>query len=187
MGYTHYWDQSRDFTDAEWKNIKLKATNLLLNPSGDAQDILDTDKKGDPWVISNDIIKFNGKNYDDLSHETFLLEKKKGDVPDWSSDEVKKKGVVFNFCKTAEKPYDKYVTAMLILADNIAPGVLHITSDGWFHEWREGFELAQSVIPGVIMPDHIRLNPDAKKENQKMINKMKMDFDTFTDKVETWI
>jgi len=187
MGYTHYWDQAKDFTDRQWKDIQRNAERLLLTEQ--AQTTVDADPNGDALVINDEVVRFNGKNYDNLSHETFLLEKKKGDVPEWYSEKEKKKGTVFNFCKTAQKPYDKYVTAMLILADNLAPGVLHITSDGWFHEWDEGFALANKVLPGVIMPDHIKIDPSlsARNKTQKMIDAMDIDFNSFTDKVEKWI
>ena len=48
---------------------------------------------------------------------------------------------VFNFCKTARKPYDTYVTATLIAAlDHWGSDVVKVSSDGSIQEWEEGIE-----------------------------------------------
>ena len=72
------------------------------------------DKPDKPPQIDVDQIRFNGKLAD--GHETFLLL--------LSEDEN------FAFCKTARKPYDAEVKAVLDLVEKHCPGWLRINSDG---------------------------------------------------------
>jgi len=82
------------------------------------------------------MIRFNGK--DDEGHETFML------TPDPSD---------FNFCKTAQKPYDLVVVAILcLLAHRTDTGV---SSDGDRSDWAEGLKLAQRVAPDCQMPSTV--------------------------------
>lgn len=114
MGYTHYWRDQRSFTEAEWKDIVL-ATNNICDRAKAAKIILcdGLGRKGTSPIINNKEISLNGK--ENLSHETFCLTKNKCD---------------FNFCKTAQKPYDAVVVSILFAVSKIAPDALRISSDG---------------------------------------------------------
>ena len=141
MGYTHYFEQTRDFTDKEWRSITAFSGNLLKND--DAKKVIDH-KHDQKLEINSKKIFFNGIKND--GHETFVLNKLKGRHPDYyTPQEIRKAKGVFNFCKTARKPYDQYVVAFLCGVNVIAPGALYITSDGWKSEWKDGLDLARYV------------------------------------------
>ena len=141
MGYTHYFKQTRDFTDKEWQEIKSFAAQLLRR--GSFKIIIDC-KYDQKFKINDKHILFNGIKNE--GHETFVLDKLKGRHPDYyTPQEIREAKGVFNFCKTAQKPYDQYVVAFLCGVNVLAPGALHITSDGWKSEWKDGLDLARYV------------------------------------------
>ena len=130
MGYTHYWRQLRDFTDTEWQEL-TRLTNLII---ADNEGILsDGFGEGGKPEVNGEHIWFNGLGED--SHETFRITKKKPEED-------------FEFCKTARKPYDKYVVAVLCALYNLsnvppqrnrnAHPMRKITSDGNTADWTEG-------------------------------------------------
>jgi len=51
----------------------------------------------------------------------------------------------FWFCKTARKPYDKYVVATLILFKYYFGDKVELSSDGTSEEWHEGWELVEEL------------------------------------------
>src|SRR6185312_10461897 len=101
MGYTHYWRGQRAFTEAEWTAICADAAKLLTDPPVVVTREYDTNE---PPEITPDLIAFNG--HSENGHETFWLER----TPE-----------SFQFCKTAHKPYDVLVTALLASAAHHAP------------------------------------------------------------------
>ena len=136
MGYTHYWRQHRDFNDTEWRVI----TRLAKLITADGVDVLAYHPKGkdyteevllngdpDMFTIDNEQIRFNGIGED--GHETFLITKKRPEEN-------------FQFCKTAHKPYDKYVVAVLCAIYHVylqmERTVMNISSDGNTADWTEG-------------------------------------------------
>jgi hypothetical protein len=106
-------------------------------------------------------IAFNGIG--DESHESCVITKLR------SKD--------FNFCKTARKSYDRYVTACLILCDYFAPGALNISSDGDATDWKAGMQVAEVALAAIdlgpfpdlptrspVIPPRVRGEPEAPKE-----------------------
>ncbi len=89
MGYTNYWNQFRDFTDEEWAQIK----NQIEYVGAVMDNVV--------IVYGVDFISFNGMGEE--SHEDFVLSKKQMLSP---NDVRMNRPYAFNFCKTAEKPYD---------------------------------------------------------------------------------
>ena len=86
----------------------------------------------DPRIISStDGIRLNGL---DDEHEPFEL------APGLVN--------VRRFCKTARKPYDETVTAILIRAKVRAGSAIRIRSDGDWREWWAGRDLVERVWPG---------------------------------------
>ncbi len=78
-------------------------------------------------ICDNENLIFNGIGAD--SHETFGFSRQKDDLPaTW---------VDFNFCKTAMKPYDKVVVAILKLAEHCFEG-FSWSSDGDDNDHKEG-------------------------------------------------
>lgn len=111
MGYTHYWDVKRPIGKRAWDMICRDARQLFH-----ATDIplvgYEEEPASDP-VVTRDMIRFNGVGDDE--YESFVL------VPDHDESP---------FCKTARKPYDLIVCAVLIVADHHAPFSIEVTSDG---------------------------------------------------------
>ena len=136
MGYTHYWRQLRDFTDTEWQEL-MRLTKLITASSG--RDIILSE-----FNINNEEIRFNG--YGEEGHETFLITKKKRAKADYEEQEAYDRQGAFEFCKTAHKPSDKYVTAVLCALYNIEVKewplgdgkIMSISSDGNTEDWTEG-------------------------------------------------
>ena len=133
MGYTHYWRQQRDFTETEWQEL-TRLTKLIL------ADFLKLQLYSE-LNINKEEIRFNGKGDD--GHETFLITKKKRAKADYEEQHAYDKKGAFNFCKTAHKPYDKYVVAVLCAIYNMfghynMTPMSEITSDGNSDDWKEG-------------------------------------------------
>ena len=78
----------------------------------------------------------------DLAHETFYW----AGIPtlsEWRKGELDH----FSFCKTAMKPYDAVITAILIRAKVIYGSCVSISSDGdWETDWEEGRILYEAVF-----------------------------------------
>lgn len=126
MGYTHYFSSQRNFTDAEWAALTSITRKIVLSVKNSIPLAFECDDENTPPLIDNEQIRFNGVGDD--GHETFIVSKKH------SSD--------FNFCKTAQKPYDEVVVAVLCAANSIAPSALDISSDGDAGCWKNGCALA---------------------------------------------
>lgn len=155
MGYTHYWEQKRHFTIAEWKVICDDVATILKEAT--AQGIALADGLGEPGtspVITKKDIRFNGVGDD--SHETFYIERRIR-KPDY---EGRTPG--FDFCKTAQKPYDPVVVAVLCYLATITrkddpktgepifgTEAYSVSSDGDCSEWLSGLDLARKALPRV--------------------------------------
>ena len=97
MGYTNYWRQSEDFTELEW-DILMQFYRGLKNTFN----FKDETYKGDE-------IQFNG--LDGQDHETFVLKRYVPKTKNYEGHDL-----TFNFCKTAQKPYDQVVWMLLCYA-----------------------------------------------------------------------
>ena len=114
MGYTNYWYQTKAFTDKEWKSVKDEYNYIKDVCKG-----IVVDETKD----ENEII-FNGNPIGDLCHETFVLMKNVR-----TKKMYKEEDLSFNFCKTAEKPYDIAVWHMLFFAKNKTKALSKIKRD----------------------------------------------------------
>jgi hypothetical protein len=115
MGYTHYW-KHQGFTPAQWNKLvtftRLAIKKLqipIVNGNGD---------EGSSPAFDGVKIRFNGEGED--SHETFNLTRAAQD---------------FEFCKTAMKPYDDVVVAVMREAMKLNPNFKPTSDGGWavFH------------------------------------------------------
>lgn len=77
----------------------------------------------------------------DCSHETFAI-RARIKPEKWQQPE---KGLYFDFCKTAYKPYDLAVISCLIALKHNCPEV-EVSSDGEDGQWFDGKLLCQSVL-----------------------------------------
>lgn len=129
MGYTHYFQQGREVTDKEWGGIMADAA-CILQAAQDSGILLQRgyDDSRKPKV-SLDVIQFNG--FGDNGHEDFYLPRVMGPAHR------------FNFCKTARKPYDVAVAAIMLSMHHHAPGAWDLGSDGELNEreWIRAMDL----------------------------------------------
>jgi hypothetical protein len=164
MGYTHYFPQTRSFTPDEWDKITAIVTAMfhrckqVAGPFGE-----------DRPAVCNDKISFNGVG--DEAHETCLI--------------TRKHNPEFNFCKTNQKPYDRYVTATLIICNHFAKDALTINSDGEYSDWEEGLHLATIFIRGganTLIP--IMIPSFLEKRNEKIIENYTREIDEVIGSLE---
>ncbi len=81
----------------------------------------------------------------DCSHETFSLEQKLSEIPQWKK-EHKPDRLIFECTKTAFKPYDLAVNVCLIIAKHHLGDAIKVTSDGDAENWQEGMQLCQHFL-----------------------------------------
>lgn len=178
MGYTHYYDTPKEFnkelfakvvTDfkkilpeilkvkIDKETIELAKINKEYDPDIHTKIVLGNGMgdKGSKMEITNDEILFNGLG--ELGHETFLLERKtqteftRHDGSKYTN-EPRENGKYFNFCKTARKPYDLAVCAILIIAKQHLNDHIIIHSDGEINdEW---------VFPKKFVQKHLGYGKD---------------------------
>lgn len=99
--------------------------------------IVDGLSEGLQPCIDHKQVSLNG----DPDHETFRIARVYDGRPHGEPD-----GLEFEFCKTAQKPYDVVVTAALIaLKARFGDGV-RVSSDGDYTDWEPGIVLADKVL-----------------------------------------
>ena len=124
MGYTHYYSGPRVITEAALEDIQkiIDASGVPIM-GGDGSD-------GSEPTLTLELVNLNGR--EDDSHENFAVSTT-GDSIDWG------------FCKTARKPYDKVVGAILLRIREDSPQ-FNISSDGSWSEWRPARRLFTKVM-----------------------------------------
>ena len=130
MGYTHYWNQYSDFTDEEWdfareffhKGLELLAGSSEFATTAQEWDVKSVVIRGWDGIrepeFTDERVSFNGDRSQGLDHESFVVQKIHSGYQ-WNPTQR------FDFCKTARKPYDVLVVAMLMMFHEMNP---------WF-EW----------------------------------------------------
>ena len=112
----------------------------------------ETDGPLAPLVSETEGIALNGAGE---CHEPFILE------PYLYSDR--------GFCKTARKPYDMVVTAILIRAKKHAGDAFRVSSDESWDEWENGKEFLENLWPDedVVCPLEKRDDDEADEYEQE--------------------
>jgi hypothetical protein len=154
MGYTHYWYQKRDFTREEWKQIAVtsRAVSLISTHGADSPPITIRGWDGTGKAqFTNDEITFNGDRDNAEDHETFRLNRVMPDLTTQPWRVEAGKTDYFASCKTAQKPYDILVCAVLLIAKHVAPTAIDYSSDGDKEEWRGAELLANKTLPPVYV------------------------------------
>ena len=141
MGYTHYWSHDDDLDPSaliralndcrEVAEAVLKRGIVLRGPDG----------TGEP-EISELGIDLNGDGEE--SHETFSFP-----VQGETAERAKRLyGYLWAFCKTARKPYDLAVCAMLLVFKHHLGKQLRLDSDGGRQpdEWLPAERLVKEVL-----------------------------------------
>jgi hypothetical protein len=143
MGYTHYWYKIRNLNTIKFENL-LDDFSKLLDQSDEVNNIAEGDFHGEFYQDTQ--IQYNGIG--DNQHETFFLERDtpKLEFEQWYEHGKNGKTHLFNFCKTARKPYDLLVCANLIIAKKKLGKEIIISSDGSNEEWQEAKDLCQKHL-----------------------------------------
>ena len=144
MGYTHYWYRKPELNTAEqYGRLALDAKLLFAEAKNRGLKIADWyGETLDAHELSEGRISFNG--WRDESHESFIWDA----IPtlkDWDDN-----GETFDFCKTAHKPYDQLVTAMLLRAKYHYGDAVRLASDGFLDNWILGVNLYETVFGEAI-------------------------------------
>jgi hypothetical protein len=126
MGYTHYFTQPADFTEDQWTALKKDIDSIMTNAY-----FIPTELTMDETVIC-----LNGVGAD--SHETLVIYRN-----------VNRDG--WDFCKTARKPYDDIVTAILLRL--VYSYNYTASSDGSWSDWQSGRNLYAATFNA--MPTNI--------------------------------
>ena len=127
MGYTHYWRQYDGFNSDKWDTLVQHSLYLqaAVYPSAKLADV----------EMSDFQISFNGVS--PQNHETFTLDRAMS--PPNNRDHF------FNFCKTAQKPYDLMVMCVLLVANELEPDVITYATDGAESDWQPAVDLVNKV------------------------------------------
>lgn len=133
MGYTHYWYKQPKLDPCKFAEFISDVEKLVRASGVEVQ--ADSDEESPP-EIKPDHVRFNGVK--EAGHETFYFDR--------DADRVRQDGRSFDFCKTAHKPYDVLVTAVLVAAKKHFGPDIQVTSDGHDADWEEGFELAERLL-----------------------------------------
>jgi hypothetical protein len=132
MGYTHYYTPKvpKIFYDDKWNKF-LDETKEIIKEGGKLGIVIrDGIGKGKPY-ITDTVVSINGDGSKGEDHETLYIEKNN---TNWA------------FCKTARKPYDTVVCAVLLSAkQNLG---FELSSDGNEDEWQSGVDLYLNTVFG---------------------------------------
>lgn len=133
MGYTHYWRIYKIATPDQSLAI-ITAAKKVFSMCEHEGVVLVNDDFGGPPKAETDVIRFNGVGKNE--HETFLINLIK---------ETK-----FDFCKTAHKPYDVAVTAILSICKDVLGNAINVSSDGDANDWQKGMAMACVALGRVV-------------------------------------
>lgn len=141
MGYTHYHIRDKRNKGSAYMFGKLALDAKAIIAEAQKQGIVVRGYlgTGEP-EFTEAFFRFNGDASEGLDYETFAWEA----IPEQQSWEEGNE--IFDFCKTARRPYDAVVTAVLIRAKAIYGNCVAIRSDGSWQEWQAGRELYEATF-----------------------------------------
>jgi len=120
MGYTHYWTIKEPIAQADWDKF-LEGARQIIGTATEAGIQIEDNS-------TDSVIAINGVGAG--AHEDFVIV-------------IEDSG--YDLCKTAGKPYDTVVTAILIHLKQVLGSKVLITSDGAWHDWDGGVLLYETV------------------------------------------
>ncbi len=140
MGFTHYIDRPEKLDKDKF--IQAVADCARVCKAIRAPICGEYDDPDSPAIFSPSLIWFNGIGDD--GHETFVIEQTypvdKADYVQWHGEKI------FQFCKTARKPYDTAVVACLVILHHYFGDDIIIRSDGRPKEWEEGLQAVKDYL-----------------------------------------
>ena len=150
MGYTHYHTRNAKNKGSAYMfgKLALDAKAIITEAEKRGIAIRGYDGTGEP-EFTEGYFRLNGDASEGLDYETFAWEA----LPqqqDWERKHYIASGrnpdQIFDFCKTAHRPYDAVVTAILIRAKVIYGNCVDVRSDGDWTDWQAGRELYEAVF-----------------------------------------
>lgn len=147
MGYTSYFRRPKELDLAKFKLFVADVKKIFKAAAKEKIYLANAHGKvGTSPQANIEGVIFNGMDFsnnggEDGSHETLYIPRI-FKPNDWNKPE---KGLYFEFCKTARKPYDKVVVAVLIALKKHFPTV-KVSSDGDNDDWQEGKEFCQKIL-----------------------------------------
>ena len=136
MGYTHYWYRKSDANSAnQYAELRMDTSRIITTAIQQGIVMRGPFGTGQP-EFSEERFAFNGDSNEDLYHETFAWRREVR-----MREHEMEDGEAFDFCKTAYKPYDAVVTAVLIRAKEIYGNGVRLVSDGEWEDWEPGRSL----------------------------------------------
>jgi len=149
MGYTHYWNRKKKLDKPTWTTFTHDLKELLDQADVPlAHYVNGASKKG--YRIKPSEINFNGTGED--GHENVYIPRIRKSDAISAGD---KGDMCFGFCKTAHKPYDKYVTACLLLFKMYFGKDVEISSDGGASGMIEGRDMLEDMFEHVSISTHL--------------------------------
>lgn len=150
MGYTHYWayDPKSEAFRANFSRLVQDARRIVDWARDTGIEIVGA--MGEPDtnpILSESMISLNGSGTD--SHETFHIA-----LDPTPRELFRGSPYARSFCKTARKPYDVVVAAILLRARQTMAPAFVIGSDGrWDHEWVVARDLVRELFDCATVPD----------------------------------
>lgn len=151
MGYTHYFPGLKATAGV------IADAKLIIDASGIT--VCGPGGQGRPIMDEAEGILLNGFEAADEDYETFHLR---------GTEEPEHPGLS-EFCKTASRPYDVVVTAILISAAVHAGH--QVRSDGQWSNWAAGMELFEKAVRPLTEDEMISLELDVEGMRQRNIPK----------------
>lgn len=133
MGYTHYWYRKDPEPADAYGRLALDAKRIFEQAEQEGIVLVHEYDRSTPPTANEGEIWFNGKGDD--GHETFVWPAETPELRPYQTDTGEGS---FTFCKTARKPYDAVVGALLIRAKLHYGASVAVSSDGWWDgDWDE--------------------------------------------------
>lgn len=146
MGYTHYYTRPTRNAGSAFMYNKLALDAKMICDYAQANGIPLANgnaEAGTQPEFTEGYFSLNGVSDEngDNGHETLYW----AGIP--TQPEYRKdRPEYFEFCKTAHKPYDAVVTAILIRAKTIYGSCVSVSSDGDWTEWQAGRDLYEKIF-----------------------------------------
>ena len=147
MGYTHYHKRDNRNKGSAYMFGKLALDAKAIIAEAQKQGIVIRGGNGEGEPEYNEgYFSLNGNAEAGEDYETFMWEALP-EQPEWQAkSNLGKPHEIFDFCKTAYRPYDGVVTAILIRAKVIYGDLVSISSDGGWSEWQAGRNIYEAVF-----------------------------------------
>jgi hypothetical protein len=150
MGYSNYYYSPIKMDKDKFKTLSeelqtaagfLPGNTSSASSQGEYAVLCGGDGTGEP-EFTEDAICFNGDASKGLDHETFVIER---DNNQRAGTHGSRDGLVFDFCKTARKPYDLMVQISMLRLKHHFPES-KISSDGDAPDWKNGKALYKKIF-----------------------------------------